>query len=91
MREGSERRVRGRVHPDRRVQAVVEQVREAEMVQALDRLRLVHNETRKTVFILCNIPLDIPVDELVTWAELIAASSNRKARWAPLAMLRSAR
>jgi hypothetical protein len=43
MREGSERRVRGRVHPDRRVQAVVEQAREAEMVQAIDRLRLIHS------------------------------------------------
>jgi hypothetical protein len=62
--------VRGRVHPDRRVQAVVEQAREAEMIQAIDRLRLIHNEKRKTVYILCNIPLDLPVDELVTWKQL---------------------
>jgi hypothetical protein len=27
-------------------------------------------EKRKTVYILCNIPLDIPVDELVTWKQL---------------------
>src|SRR5215467_2900215 len=40
------------------------------MVQAIDRLRLIHNERRKTVYILCNIPLDIPVDELVTWKQL---------------------
>ena len=70
MREGSERRVTGRIHPDRRVQAVVEQVREAEMVQAVDRLRLIHSPREKTVVILCNIPLDLPVDELVTWREL---------------------
>jgi hypothetical protein len=61
---------RQRVHPDRRVQAVVEQVREAEMVQAIDRLRLIHSEREKLVLILCNIPLDLPIDELVTWREL---------------------
>jgi hypothetical protein len=54
------------VHPDPRVQAIVEQGREAEMIQAIDRLRLIHNEKRKTVYILCNIPLDLPIDELVT-------------------------
>jgi hypothetical protein len=70
MRVGSRRQARVRVHPDWRVQAVVEQVREAEMVQAVDRLRLIHSEREKTVYILCNIPLDIPVDELVTWREL---------------------
>src|SRR6266851_1643571 len=47
-----------------------EQTREAEMVQAIDRLRLIHSAREKTVYILCNIPLDIPVDELVTWREL---------------------
>ena len=70
IREGSDRQVRIRVHPDRRVQAMVEQVREAEMVQAIDRLRLIHSEREKIVVVLCNIPLDIPVDELVTWREL---------------------
>jgi len=58
------------VHPDPRVQAVVEQGREAEMIQAIDRLRLIHSPREKTIIILCNIPLGIPVDELVTWREL---------------------
>jgi hypothetical protein len=70
MRDGTRQAVRVRVHPDRRVRAVVEQVREAEMVQAIDRLRLIHSPRRKTVVILCNIPLDLPVDELVTWRAL---------------------
>jgi len=70
MRDGSRREANVRVHLDRRVQAVVEQTREAEMVQAIDRLRLIHSTREKAVFILCNIPLDIPVDELVTWREL---------------------
>ena len=71
-RDNSLRSVQVSVHPDPRVQAIVEQVREAEMLQAIDRLRLVHSERRKTVYILCSIPLDIPVDELVTWKQLIA-------------------
>ena len=41
------------------------------MVQAIDRLRLIHSARKKTVVILCNIPLDLPVDELVTWRELV--------------------
>ena len=70
LRDGTRRQVQVRVHPDWRVQAVIEQTREAEMVQAIDRLRLIHSPRKKTVVILCNIPLDMPVDELVTWREL---------------------
>jgi hypothetical protein len=44
-RDGSAKRVNVAVHPDPRVQAVVEQGREAEMVQAIDRLRLIHSES----------------------------------------------
>jgi hypothetical protein len=44
------------------------------MIQAIDRLRLIHSARERTVFILCNIPLDIPVDELVTWRELVGSS-----------------
>ena len=71
MHDGSTQSVKVKVHPDRRVQAVVEQIREAEMLQAIDRLRLIHSPRKKTVVILCNIPLDLPVDELVTWRELV--------------------
>ena len=78
MRDGTQRQTRVRVHPDRRVQAVVEQIREAEMVQAIDRLRLIHRARKETVVILCNIPLGIPVDELVTWREL--AGDGRRAQ-----------
>jgi hypothetical protein len=39
----------------------VEQSREAEMIQAIDRLRLIHNEKRKTVYILCSIPWISPL------------------------------
>jgi hypothetical protein len=70
MRDGSQQSVEVKVHPDPRVQAVVEQVREAEMLQSIDRLRLIHTQRRKTVLILCNIPLGIPIDQLVTWRQL---------------------
>jgi hypothetical protein len=38
---------------------VVEQARKAETVQAIDRLRAVHTEKRKTVYILDPIRVDI--------------------------------
>ena len=49
------------------------------MLQAIDRLRLIHAERRKTVYILCNIPLDVPVDELLTWKQLIGNDRLRTA------------
>ncbi len=62
------------IHPDCRVQAVLEQRREAESLQAIDRLRLIHNTDKKYVWILCSIPLDLPVDSLVTWQGLRGAA-----------------
>jgi hypothetical protein len=77
MRDGRTKPASVSVHPDLRVHAVVEQGREAEMMQAIDRLRLIHSAREKTVYILCNIPLNIPVDELVTWRELVGDSRGR--------------
>ncbi len=59
------------VHPDPRIQAIVEQVREEESLQALDRLRLIHNVKIKEVVLLSNIPLNIDVDEILSWDELV--------------------
>ncbi|MFO1199037.1 MAG: hypothetical protein U1E86_18920 [Burkholderiaceae bacterium] len=61
-------------HPDDRVQAVLEQVREAESEQAIDRLRLVHSPTKKEVYILSNIPLDIDVDYLYDWHDMVVGA-----------------
>lgn len=71
------------VHADPRVQAVVEQVRENESLQAIDRLRLVHSDKVKKVFILSNIPLDIDVDETRTWDELMNGTRLERA-WGQL-------
>jgi hypothetical protein len=56
------------VHFDPRCQAVLEQIREAEMVQAIDRVRPIFNHRK--VFVLNNLPLDLTVDHAVTWSEL---------------------
>lgn len=67
------------VHPDARVQAIVEQLREEEILQAIDRLRMMHNLTTKEVIILSNIPLDIDVDELRNWDEIIYGTRLERA------------
>jgi hypothetical protein len=36
------------------------------MLQAIDRLRLIHNKEPKVVFILSSLPLPIPVDVLIS-------------------------
>jgi len=61
------------VHPDWRVQALLEQMRESESTQAIDRLRLLrpHSEGfQRRVFILCSVPLDVTVDHLESWSGL---------------------
>jgi len=64
--------IRTSCHPDPRAQVLLEQIREAETAQAIDRLRLVHKSKgprSPRVFILSNIPVDIEVDELFRWEQ----------------------
>jgi len=61
------------VHPDWRVQALHEQIRESESTQAIDRLRLLRDHPEgleRHVFILGSLPLDITVDHLWSWSAL---------------------
>jgi hypothetical protein len=67
------------VHADPGVQALVEQLREGESLQAIDRLRHVHSVTIKTVIVLSSIPLDIDVDETRTWAEIMHGTRLERA------------
>jgi hypothetical protein len=62
------------VHPDPRIQAVHELIREAESLQALDRLRLIHGK-KKDVYLLSNLVLDIDVDHLISWDEMVAGTT----------------
>ena len=50
------------------------------MVQAIDRLRLIHNEKRKAVYILCSFPFDMPIDERVTWKQLTETDAGATRR-----------
>jgi hypothetical protein len=68
MRDGGPNVVEVQVHPDPRCQAMLEQVREAELVQAVDRVRPVFN--RRKIFVLNNLPLDLTVDHAMPWPAL---------------------
>jgi hypothetical protein len=70
-RDGAAEVVDVTVHPDNRVQSILELNRERESEQAADRLRLIHNPKRKTLYVACNVPLDLTVDRTVTWRELV--------------------
>jgi len=69
--EGGSQGVETRTFSDSRIEAVHQQIREAESIQAIARLRLVHNKQRKRVFILSNVPLEIPIDQLVKFDDLM--------------------
>jgi hypothetical protein len=68
MRNEGPNVVEVQVHPDPRCQEVLEQVREAEIVQAVDRVRPVFN--RRKIFVLNNLPLDLTVDHARPWPAL---------------------
>jgi hypothetical protein len=68
-------------HLDARVQAVLEQVREGESQQAIDRLRLVHAPSPKRAYILSNVVLDVDVDRLVTWDEMMNGGGRLEQAW----------
>ena len=59
------------VHPEPKVQAIMEQGRERQAVQGIDRIRPVRAVEPKRVWILCDLPMPITVDELVTWDGLL--------------------
>ena len=62
--------VKVQTHPDWRAQLLLEQVREAESEQALDRLRLLRSEgNQRQVYILSNVPLNVTVDHGWSWKQ----------------------
>ena len=77
MKDATRTAVRVQVHPDLRVQALVEQVREHEVEQMVGRLRLVHRTTPARVFLLSNLPTSLLVDRLAPWAEVIPGKLER--------------
>jgi hypothetical protein len=82
MRDGSEVWAEVRSHPDPFARALLEQAREAGVVQMADRVRAVWHE--RLIVIATNLPVDLGVDLLVTRAEL--ARAGRLAREARAAI-----
>ncbi len=77
MRAGAAVPVEVWVHPDPRVQALLELIRERELEQGLDRLRVVHNTEPKHWYNMCNVPLDVTVDRVITRAQLLHEVTGR--------------
>jgi hypothetical protein len=69
MRSGEVRPVEVEVHPDPRCQKLLEQIREAEIVQAADRVRPIFNE--RFIVLLNELALDVTYDRIVTHKELV--------------------
>ena len=68
MKDHSKQSVNVSYHPDKHVQALLRIHREAEITQALDRLRLLRgNNNNRQVFIATSIPVDITVDYYWDW------------------------
>ena len=63
--------ISARSYTDTRIEALHGQFREAETTQAIARLRLVYSKYVKQVFLLSNLPVEIPVDRFVKFDELL--------------------
>jgi hypothetical protein len=63
---------------DQRTEAIHQQIREAETVQAIARLRLVYSKKPKLVYLLGNLPIEMPIDRIVSWKELMPNEAERE-------------
>ena len=77
IKDGARTAVVVQVHPDLRVQALVEQIREREVEQMVGRLRLVHRTTPARVFLLSNLPTRSCVDRLETWEAIVPSKMEQ--------------
>ena len=74
MRDGAEVWAEVRSHPDPFARALLEQVREAGVVQMADRVRAVWHQ--RLIVLATNLAVDIDVDLLVTQGELMRAAAQ---------------
>lgn len=63
---------------DPRIEILHQQIREAETVQAIARLRLVHAGRAKHIYLLGNLPIEMPIDYLVSWDELMPKEAEHE-------------
>ncbi|WP_372397134.1 hypothetical protein ABMY26_23985 [Azospirillum sp. HJ39] len=71
MRDGSESVALVEAHPAPRIQAVLEQCRERELEQVVDRLRLIHRIRPALVIVASSVVLDITYDAVLPWSDLV--------------------
>lgn len=62
------------VHPDPRCEALHEQIREAELLQAIDRVRAIYNH--RTIYLLNDLVLDITYDANTSWRDMQAGGTR---------------
>jgi hypothetical protein len=74
MRDGTVVPVEVSVHPDPRCEDMHEQVREAELLQALDRVRAIYNH--RTVYLLNHLVLDVTYDANLSWRDMKAGGTR---------------
>ena len=79
MRDGTLQAVVVDVHPDPRVQRVLEQVREAEVIQGIDRVRPVFH--RRDIVVLNHLVLDLTYDEIFRIANWCRAATGSRGPW----------
>ena len=66
-----------RAFSDARIDALLQQKREAETIQALGRLRLVHVGRTRPVYLFSNLPVEIPVDRFVSVNDVMPDTLER--------------
>jgi hypothetical protein len=72
------------VHPDPRIQRLLEQIREKESLQGIDRSRLLFGkagDAKTKVWIFSNLVLDIDVDHVLSEDEVMARSTKLTEVW----------
>jgi hypothetical protein len=69
MQDGTLQPIEVDVHPDLRVQRVLEQIREAEVIQGIDRVRPVFN--RRNIIAMNQLVLDLTYDRIAPHRDLI--------------------
>ncbi len=83
-------------HPDPWGDRVLRQIRDAEMIQAIDRLRLIFRTRPVSIRVLASVALDLTVDVVSSFAEFAAGGSRveralRDVKVVPLERLEAAR
>jgi len=85
MRDGTLEIEKIQKHPDPRINIILCQLREREIEQAFDRIRLIYESVPKTVYILTCIPTEAEITSTAPWPKFRDAGRSRIGR----AILRS--